>query len=142
MAIKTVGVIGACGFESHLRHNHENTMTYVLILLAIPGVLAVLLRLGWALLATGKHALEWFVARQITNQRAERGDLSGLTEARKVRDAAARQQRRFGLHAAVWLLLLALPLFIPGAVIVYPFYSVLWFLPGPRIPRSPNPPIP
>lgn len=114
-------------------------MTLLLILLAIPGVLAVLLRLGWALVAAGKHSLEWYVARQITNQRAKRGDLSGLAEAKKVRDAAGRQQRRFGLHAAVWLLLLALPLFIPGAIIVYPFYSVLWLLPGPRFPHTPSP---
>jgi hypothetical protein len=95
--------------------------------------------LGWALLGTGRHTLEWIVARQITNQRAERGDLSGLTEARKIRDEAARQQRRFGLHAVVWLLLLAMPLMIPGAVIVYPFYSLLWLLPGPRIPHNPSP---
>lgn len=113
-------------------------MTFILILLAIPGVLAVVLRLGWALLAAGKHSLEWFVARQITSQRAERGDLSGLAEARKVRDAAGRQQLRFGLHAAIWLLLLAMPLFVPGAVIVYPFYSILWLLPGPRILHTPK----
>jgi hypothetical protein len=113
-------------------------MTIILILLAIPGVLAVLLRLGWALLGTGKHTLEWFVARQITSQRAERGDLSGLAEATRLRDEAGRQQRRFGLHATIWLLLLALPLFIPGAVIVYPFYAILWLLPGPRILHTPK----
>jgi hypothetical protein len=29
-----------------------------------------------------------------------------------------------------------LPLFIPGAVIVYPFYSLLWLLPGRRLPPT------
>jgi hypothetical protein len=113
-------------------------MTFVLILLAIPGVLAVLLRLGWALFGAGKHTVEWFVARQISSQRAGRGDLTGLTEAEKIRAQAARQQRRYGLHALVWLLLLGLPLLIPGAVIVYPFYSVLWLLPGRRILHTPS----
>jgi hypothetical protein len=106
-------------------------MTILLILLAIPGVLAVLLRLGIALVGATKHTLEWFVARQITQQRAARGDLSGLSEAMKIRDAAARQQRRFALHAAVWIVLLGLPLLIPAAVIVYPFYSLFWLLPKP-----------
>ena len=113
-------------------------MTFVLILLAIPGVLAVLLRLGWALFGAGKHTVEWFVARQISQQRAEHGDLTGLSEAEKIRDQAGRQQRRYGMHALVWTLLLALPLLIPGAVIVYPFYSVLWLLPGRRILHTPT----
>ena len=47
-------------------------MTFVLILLAIPGVLAVLLRLGWALFGAGKHTVEWFVARQISSQQIGR----------------------------------------------------------------------
>jgi hypothetical protein len=104
-------------------------MTILLILLAIPGVLAVLLRFGIALVGATKHTVEWFVARQIAGQRAERGDLSGLAEARKIVDAAAAQQRRYALHAVVWLVLLALPLLMPAAVIVYPFYSLFWLLP-------------
>jgi hypothetical protein len=107
-------------------------MTILLILLAIPGVLAVLLRLGVSLLHTGKHTMEWYVARQISNQRAGRGDLSGLAEAEKIRAAAAREQRRHGMHALIWILLLAFPLLIPGAVIVYPLYSILWLLPRRR----------
>jgi hypothetical protein len=106
-------------------------MTIILILLAIPGVLAVLLRLGIAVLGATKHTIEWFVARQITAQRAERGDLSGLAEAMKIRAAAARQQRRYGLHVLTWSVLLALPVFVPAAVIVYPFYSLFWLLPNP-----------
>jgi hypothetical protein len=112
-------------------------MTILLILLAIPGVLAVLLRLGIALVGTTKHTMEWLVARQISNQRAERGDLSGLAEAEKVRNEAAREQRRWGLHAVVWTTLLAFPLLVPGAVIVYPFYSILWLLPRHRIADKP-----
>ena len=112
-------------------------MTIILILLAIPGVLAVLLRLGVALFSTARHTVEWYVARQITNQRAERGDLSGLAEAEKIRAEAARQQRRWGLHALAWTTLLAFPLLVPGAVIVYPLYSVLWLLPRHRVAEKP-----
>jgi hypothetical protein len=113
-------------------------MTFILILLAIPGVLAVLLRLGVAAYGAAKHTIEWYVARQITKQRAERGDLSGLAEAEKIRNEAGRQQRRWGLHALAWTTLLAFPLMIPGAVIVYPLYSLLWLLPRHRITQTPT----
>ena len=116
----------------------KNTMTILLILLAIPGVLAVLLRFGVALYGTSKHTIEWFVARQISHQRAERGDLSGLAEAEKIRNEAGRQQRRWGLHALAWATLLAFPLLLPGAVIVYPLYAFLWLLPRHRISQSPT----
>jgi hypothetical protein len=108
----------------------RKTMTILLILLAIPGVLAVLLRFGIALAGAAKHTVEWFVARQISAQRAQRGDLSGLAEARKIVDAAAGKQRWYALHAVVWLVLLAFPLLMPAAVIVYPFYSIFWLLPS------------
>jgi hypothetical protein len=111
-------------------------MTILIILLALPGVLAVLLRLGIALMGATKYSVEWYVARQISAQRAERGDLSGLAEARKIVDAAGRQQRRYILHAIAWVVLLALPLIMPAAVIVYPFYSLFWFLPN-RSSRKP-----
>lgn len=107
-------------------------MTILLILLAIPGVLAVLLRLGTDLLHTVKHTMEWYVARQISQQRAGRGDLSGLAEAEKLRAAASRKQRWYGFHALIWMLLLGFPLLIPGAVLVYPLYSLLWLLPRRR----------
>jgi hypothetical protein len=107
-------------------------MTIILILLAIPGVLAVLLRLGIDLLHATRHTIEWYVARQISQQRAQRGDLSGLAEADKLRAAAAQKQRWYGMHAALWIVLLAFPLMIPGAVVVYPLYSLLWLLPRRR----------
>ena len=114
-------------------------MTFVLILLAIPGVLAVLLRLFIALFAASKHTVERYVAKQIKDQRAGRGDLSGLAEAEKIRAEAARKQTRWILHALAWAILLAFPLLVPGAVIVYPFYSLLWLLPSSRLPRTRSP---
>ena len=104
-------------------------MTIILILLAIPGVLAVLLRLGSALLQAGKFSLERYVARQILDQRATRGDLSGMAEADKVRATAANRQFRYIGESALWAVLLGLPLLFPPAVVLYPFYSIFWFVP-------------
>jgi hypothetical protein len=106
-------------------------MTIVLILLAIPGVLAVLLRLVMSLINATKHSIERYVAKQIKDQRAERGDLSGLAEAEKVRAAAARKQTRWIVESLGWTMLLALPLLFPFAVFLYPFYAVFWLLPNP-----------
>jgi len=111
-------------------------MTIVLILLAIPGVLAVLMRLLIALGRATKHTAERYVARQIKQQRAERGDLSGLSEAEKIRSAAARQQTRFIAESLGWVMLLALPLLVPAAVFLYPLYSVFWLLPNPYLRKA------
>lgn len=105
-------------------------MTLLLILLAIPGVLAVLLRLSTALLRAAKYSVERYVARQIKDQRGERGDLSGMAEAETVRDQAAQRQRRFVGESLVWIGLLALPALFAPAVFAYPFYSIFWLLPA------------
>lgn len=103
-------------------------MTLLLILLAIPGVLAVLLRLGTALLRAAKFSLERYVARQIVDQRAGRGDITGMAEAEQVRVVAARNQMRFVGETLMWAGLLAVPLIFPPAVVLYPFYSIFWFV--------------
>lgn len=104
-------------------------MTFVLILLAIPGVLAVLLRLGKALLQAGRYSIERYVAAQIVAQRAGRGDLSGMEEAETARAAAARNQMRYGAQTLVWAALLVLPAVFPPAVFVLPLYAIFWFVP-------------
>lgn len=104
-------------------------MTIILIILAIPGVLAVMLRLGAALVQTARYSLERYVARQMLDQRAHRGDLSGMAEADKVRGTAASRQMRFLGEAAMWAALLGVPLLFPLAVILYPFYAIFWFVP-------------
>ncbi|MGQ0812889.1 MAG: hypothetical protein ACT4O1_00285 [Gemmatimonadota bacterium] len=104
-------------------------MTLVLILLALPGVLAVLLRLSMALLRAGRYSVERYVAHQIVDQRASRGDLSGMAEADKIRVVAARKQMRFVGEALMWGVLLGLPLLFPPAIVLYPFYSIFWLVP-------------
>ena len=98
-------------------------------MLAMFGGAAVLVRLGEALLRTGKYSLERYVAAQIVEQRGSRGDLSGMSEAEKVRAAAAAKQMRFLGLAALWAALLGLPLLITPAIIFFPLYSIFWYLP-------------
>src|SRR5688500_548654 len=100
-----------------------------LILLASLCVLAVLLRLGTALLYAAKFSVERYVARQILDQRATRGDLSGMDEAEKIRVSAAARQMRYLGETAVWVALLGVPLLFPGAFVVYPLYLIFWFIP-------------
>jgi len=103
-------------------------MTLLLILAAIPGVLAVMLRLSGSLTKAVKFSLERFVARQIVQQRAGRGDITGMEEANRLRAEAARKQMRHVGMSALWGALLLLPLLIPPAVVLYPFYSIFWFI--------------
>lgn len=104
-------------------------MTLFLILLAIPGVAAVMLRLFKALMRAARYSLERYVARQIVQQRANRGDLSGMAEANKVRAAAAGKQMRFVGETLMWSALLGAPLLFPPAILLYPLYSIFWFVP-------------
>jgi hypothetical protein len=104
-------------------------MTLFLILLAIPGVAAVMLRLFKALLRAARYSLERYVARQIVQQRATRGDLSGMAEADKVRRQAADKQVRFVGETLMWSALLGAPLLFPPALLLYPLYSIFWFVP-------------
>jgi hypothetical protein len=106
-------------------------MTLLLILLAIPGVAAVMLRLFKALMRAARYSLERYVARQIVQQRATRGDLSGMAEADKVRREAADKQVRFVGETLMWSALLGAPLLFPPAILLYPLYSIFWFVPRP-----------
>lgn len=103
-------------------------MTPILILLAIPGALAVFLRFGKATLRAAKYSLERYVARQIVDQRAGRGDITGMEEANRLRSAAATYQMRYLGEALLWAALLGLPLIFPPAIVLYPFYSIFWFI--------------
>jgi len=87
-----------------------------------------MLRLSGALTRTVKFSLERFVARQIVEQRAGRGDITGMEEAERQRALAAQKQMRQLGMTLLWTALLALPLLFPPAVVLYPFYSVFWFI--------------
>ena len=104
-------------------------MTSLLILIALPGIAAVVLRWSRALFVTARHSLERFIAGQIADTRAQRGDISGMSEAESIRSKARAEALRSLLLVLFWSALLLGPLLLPGTLLIYALYAVLWFLP-------------
>lgn len=101
------------------------------MLLAIAGVIAVMLRLLRALFAGLRGGVEGFLARDVAETRAQRGDLTGLEDARSAA-ALARRRRVTALGAAsIWVGLLVVPTLTPWPKLLYAAYSLLWILPRP-----------
>ncbi|HEX6307771.1 MAG TPA: hypothetical protein VFZ69_06245 [Longimicrobiales bacterium] len=106
-------------------------MNIALVLLAVAGIAAVVLRLLRALFAALRGGVDAFLARDVADTRAQRGDLTGLDEA----SGAARAARRYRLlalgQALIWVVLLIVPELTPWPAPLYASYSLLWLLPRP-----------
>jgi hypothetical protein len=113
-------------------------MQTAIVLLAVAGVIAVALRLFRSLFMSLRGGVDAFIARDMADVRARRGDLTGVDDARA--SAALARRRRmiaFGT-ASVWLGLLIVPTLTPWPTLLYAGYSVLWLIPrGAR--RAPQP---
>ena len=107
-------------------------MSLLLVLLAIPGIAAVVLRWSMAVFVTARYSIERFVARQISDTRAARGDISGMTEAETFRRNSRAKQVRGVLEVLLWTGALVAPLILPGTFLIYALYGLLWFLPPRR----------
>jgi hypothetical protein len=108
-------------------------MRFVILVLAFFGILAVLghvVRSGVWLLFRG---IDTFVAGEAVDQRARRGDLTGMADASSRRALARRARIRAAATLSFWLGLLVIPVLTPWPATLYAIYSLLWFLP--RIPR-------
>jgi hypothetical protein len=106
-------------------------MSTAILLLAIAGVIAVMLRLLRALFASLRGGVEAFLARDVAETRAQRGDLTGLNDARAAA-AVSRRRRIVALGtASVWIGLLVVPALTPWPTVLYASYSLLWVLPRP-----------
>jgi hypothetical protein len=104
-------------------------MDTAITLLAAAGIAAVLLRAVLALFRALRGGVDSFLARDMADLRAQRGDLTGLAAAAEVRQAA-RRQRMFAFGAfAVWIGLLAVPQLTPWPRFLYVIYSLLWLVP-------------
>lgn len=111
-------------------------MTFLLALIALPGIAAVVMRWLNAMFLTARHSLERFVAGQIADTRAQRGDISGMSEADSIR-RKSRDAQLHGLRALLlWSSLLVLPVLLPGTFLIYALYGFLWLLP--RAPSGAN----
>jgi hypothetical protein len=112
-------------------------MSTAIMLLALAGAGAVVLRLLRALFAALRGGVDAFLARDIAETRAQRGDLTGLDDARSVALAARRRRRRALGGASVWGGLLVFPTLTPWPAMLYATYSLLWVLPR-RIRHAPR----
>lgn len=73
------------------------------------------------------------VAEEMGRTHARRGDLTGLEERRRERDAARRESWRAAAEALGWVALLAAPVLTPWPRRIYAAYIVVWL--GPLAPR-------
>jgi hypothetical protein len=103
-------------------------MSVVVLVLAIVGALAVAQRAVATAASALRLRVEAFLAAEVAATRRQRGDLTGMEEARVgVRDAR-RAARYRGGRAAGWLLLLIAPVATPWTGPIYAAYGVLWLL--------------
>lgn len=113
-------------------------MSTAVLLLAVAGFLAVALRAVRALFAALRGGVDAFLARDLADTRARRGDLTGLSDAEAAR-ASARRYRVMALgFFFLWGGLLLVPPLTPWPQLLYGAYSLLWLLPH----RAPAPPRP
>ena len=108
-------------------------MAPVVLLLAAAGVLALLLRLGGALLVLGLNAAESTAASGLAEVSERRGDVTGFLERRRTADTLRGARRRAALTLLVLLLLLAVPPVVGVAREAYAACALLWLLPRRRI---------
>jgi hypothetical protein len=107
----------------------EDLLSVVLLLLAVFGFLALIARLGRAMLRLGVNAAEATAANGLAEVSHRRGDITGFLE-RQASTATLRRARRINAAAvAGYALLLAVPLFAGVAREVYAASALLWLLP-------------
>ena len=75
--------------------------------------------------ALGRTA-EHVAAGHAADNRARRGDLTGLEEAGAWRTETRRRRRRAWLMGALWAVLLVVPLYTPWSMALYSAYALLW----------------
>ena len=104
-------------------------MRFLLLIFAIAGFLAVARQLTRAVFILLKRSVDTFVLREVAGERARRGDVTGLVEARAAK-GERRRARFFSLLAVIgWAALLALPLTTRATLPGFALYSIFWIIP-------------
>jgi hypothetical protein len=101
-------------------------MDGVLTLLAVVGIAVTVLRVVGSTTRVLREGLDGYLAGELSRVRAQRGDLTGMAEARQVRRQARNRRRLQLARTGGWLLLLGLPLLTPWTRAVYASYAVGW----------------
>ncbi len=104
-------------------------MSFIILVLAIAGFLAVLRRSAGALLRLLGRGVEAFLAREESSIRERRGDLTGLQEAVARTRGARRARLDAMLRFAFWVALLVAPLLTPWTALLYAACATLWLVP-------------
>lgn len=102
-----------------------------LLLLAFLGFAAVVVRCVRTALDAVRQGVDAFLARDVAETRARRGDITGWEEAEGWAIRARRARHRAVAGTIFWLVLLvAPPLLLRSPVPLYAGYSVFWLLRG------------
>lgn len=104
-------------------------MNTAITLLGVAGVLAVVLRLARALFLALRGGVDAFIARDLADNRAQRGDVTGLGDAHMAVQQARRRRLAALGASSIWVGLLIVPTLTPWPRLLYAAYSLLWLLP-------------
>lgn len=108
-------------------------LSIVLLLLAVFGFLALVLRLGRELLRLALNAAESTHASGLADVSERRGDITGLMERRAAAGTLRRDRLRTWLQVVGLLLLLVIPPFFDLGREVYAASALLWFVPARKL---------
>lgn len=128
--LKSSAPKGRVGSTPTVGTNHKQfkNVTFLLALIALPGIAAVLIRWSRSVFVTARHTIEWFVAGQIADQRAQRGDISGMSEAVTIRTRSRGALLSGVLRVLLYSAAIVIPMFLPGTFLIYTLYGFLWFV--------------
>jgi hypothetical protein len=108
-------------------------LSIVLLLLAVFGFLALVLRLGRELVRLALNAAESTAATGLAEVSERRGDITGLMERQAAAQSLRRARRRTIAEVAFLFLLIAIPPFTEFTREVYAACALLWFIPARRL---------
>lgn len=104
-------------------------MLFLLRMLAVLGVLAVIARAGRALFSLLHGGVDMFLARDLHDVRAQRGDLTGMEEAVSLRRTGRRRRALAGVKLLFYIGLIVVPAYTSWPMHLRAVYNILWLLP-------------
>ena len=104
-------------------------MQFIVLLLAVMGVLAVLARAVRASFSLLRGGVDMFLARDLHEVRAQRGDLTGMQEADALRRIGRQRRAKAAARLSFWIGLLLIPTFTPWPAQLCAAYAILWLVP-------------
>ncbi len=104
-------------------------MLLLIRLLAVLGVIAVLGRVVRALFSLLRGGVDMFMARDLHETRAQRGDVTGMQEAVSLRRVGRQRRAVAAARLSFWIGLLIVPSFTPWPAQLCAAYCIFWLLP-------------